>query len=423
MLSFLTLLAAPPAAAWVHEGWGWPEADHPIPIHIHPDHEESLPEGYVPQALADAVAAWNAAPCVSAGLVLAEGDGTLGVVRDGVNSVSFNDPNDGLGTGVIAVTTTTYSNVSVFRTLGGADVYVALEADLVFNDNLDMATDEEIAAGTCQDERPSFRATATHELGHALGLGHACERGEDCDPLAEAATMNWTVGQCDSSRSTLSVDDEEGLFVLYGPEADFATVELPTCAGLAGEKAGALPFAVTCDAAGASGGSWDMGDGATVDGGSVEHTYTEAGVYAPYACLTYPTCGGFELCAEAGPLSACPELAADFDAEPLAGDALRVVNRTDAPAACINALLWTVADAAGDRITEGEDWNLSTEVPGPGVYTVTLSISGPTGSDTVTADVRVGPEPEPEDPGGRCAAAPTAPFAWLALLLLARRRR
>jgi uncharacterized protein (TIGR03382 family) len=58
----------------------------------------------------------------------------------------------------------------------------------------------------------------THELGHVLGLGSACEAGEPCTAEEDEATMNgWSTSACDTHASTLGADDYAGVAALYGP--------------------------------------------------------------------------------------------------------------------------------------------------------------------------------------------------------------
>lgn len=419
------LLLSPPALAWRHEAWGWPEEDHPVTLYIHPDHEESLPEGAVPELLDAATASWTELDCDPAALAIGEGDGTAGAARDNRLSVSFNDPDLTLGAGVIAVTTTTYSDTMSWRSFGGEPVQVALESDIVFNDYVEFYTDAEIDAGACSESGKSFQATATHELGHVLGLGHACERGEDClDPALEAATMNWTVGNCDASRSALSEDDANGLFALYGSEDRFGTAELGRCAGLAGEPAGVAPFQVECSIAGVDGASWDMGDGATESGATVTHTYTEPGLYNPAFCGSVLACEGFTWCGEAEAIAVCGDPEPRFTALEVEGAALRVVNDTPLVYGCVAGVAWTLRDEAGALVLEAESWNLAVAVPAEGLYELTLEVSGPGGSASYTDSVWAGPHPA-EQGRGRCAAAPVGPaWAWLlALCTLGLRRR
>lgn len=105
-------------------------------------------------------------------------DITVGFVRDRPDLV-----------GVVGVTLTTTEGA-------GADRRI-VRAEILLNDDFAWSVDG--PRGTLR-----VGATATHEIGHALGLGHSADR---------AATMYW---HYDAEGAALAEDDRRGLRFLYG---------------------------------------------------------------------------------------------------------------------------------------------------------------------------------------------------------------
>ncbi|MGK0360295.1 MAG: hypothetical protein ACI9U2_002608, partial [Bradymonadia bacterium] len=120
-------------------------------------------------------------------------DGALGPLAPAVNgpadiTIGFVADRPDL-VGVLGVTLTT--------TAGVGDDRAIVRAEVLLNDDFIWSTD---------GPRGTFRvqATATHEIGHALGLGHSADR---------SATMYW---HSDPNGAALAEDDRRGLRFLYG---------------------------------------------------------------------------------------------------------------------------------------------------------------------------------------------------------------
>ena len=104
----------------------------------------------------------------------------------------------------------------------GQKFYRLRDADIIFNDGFDWATDQQIADENCSNEH-SIQSTATHEIGHLVGLGHSCEEGDACSELPkQRATMFWSAGACAKTRSQIGADDIDGITAIYGPYATFS---------------------------------------------------------------------------------------------------------------------------------------------------------------------------------------------------------
>jgi hypothetical protein len=89
-----------------------------------------------------------------------------------------------------------------------------LDADIEFNG-------EEFVFGLDgEPDKADIRNTATHEIGHMLGLDHS---------TVDGATMNLSALPGDIDKRTLEPDDEEGLCALYPIERDPGVCKKPYC--------------------------------------------------------------------------------------------------------------------------------------------------------------------------------------------------
>jgi hypothetical protein len=142
--------------------------------------------------------------------------------------------------GAIAITTITFDDAS------GA----LLDADIEFNDSA-------FSFSTCDPDQAGcvvgfdVENTLTHELGHVVGLDHP----PPSDPFASEATMFASAPQGDTSKRTLSADDEAGLCALYP-----AGVKEPgECYGVAGKPTDLQFEQVGCQSTLAVDAGWGLG--------------------------------------------------------------------------------------------------------------------------------------------------------------------
>ncbi len=223
--------------------------------------------------LAGAMDAWFAlVPC--AGLAhtyvgACEGAGEVDL------AVVWADPDDELDDGVLAART---------YTMEGAEV----TGERLVLDDVAFTTDEAVAAGECVDE-PNLDLLLLHELGHWLGLEHACEDGEPCVGDEADAVMSWILEPCES-RSLNAVD--EALI-----RAVYASLTTPHPADEPPVIVNAPPFSVCVSLVSPDGlvtgnpsVTWNFGDGGVGDGLEACHTYTDEGSFVVSAEVAYDDC-------------------------------------------------------------------------------------------------------------------------------------
>ncbi|HOU14788.1 MAG TPA: PKD domain-containing protein [Anaerolineae bacterium] len=146
--------------------------------------------------------------------------------------------------------------------------------------------------------------------------------------------------------------------------------------------AGAPPLAVTFtdhSSGGVTGWQWNFGDGATSTAQHPSHTYA-AGTYT--VTLTVSGANGSAsvirpLYIAAQGASAAP--AADFTAAPLSGQAPLTVVFTDTSTGDIAAWQWAFGDSATSLLQHPTH-----QYTAPGTYTVTLTVSGAGGSNSIS---------------------------------------
>ena len=165
--------------------------------------------------------AWNGDPRSRAHLVqtgFTNEEFTL--APNGENSIGFEDPQDEiLGSfdpdtgGILAITAAYFfcnaSNPPHPVPGGGrAEAYEIVEANIATQDGYG----EWLARKT--NPRRDHDEIMTHELGHALGIGHSCEVGEPCSGLADEAIMRAVAHQ-DGRGGALNRDDRNAVRFLY----------------------------------------------------------------------------------------------------------------------------------------------------------------------------------------------------------------
>jgi len=119
-----------------------------------------------------------------------------GAKNDGQNVVSWAK----LGGTTLGVTNYVTTDTSQSQVCNGTLIYRFVEVDVRFNNSYSWQTSSGCSNGF------DLAGVATHEFGHAVGLGHSSVAG---------ATMYPSVAACDFSMSSLANDDKAGYQAIY----------------------------------------------------------------------------------------------------------------------------------------------------------------------------------------------------------------
>jgi len=135
--------------------------------------------------------------------------------------------------------------------------------------------------------------------------------------------------------------------------------------------------------------AWTFGDGGSSAAQDPSHEYTAAGGYTVELTVTGP--GGSDSATATISVSEPPPPppVAAFSANPTSGEAPLTVNFTDASTGDISGWAWTFGDGGSSSAQDP-----SHEYTAAGDYTVTLTVTGPGGSDSDTTSIHVDPAPE-----------------------------
>lgn len=429
----LLLFAMPQAAATTYEYTGqvWSQAeDFPLPWYQGEQQDDLLDPEYQTEVLKLGFDNWlEAADCAA---ITHEYMGVRegvpgGYEYDQINTMSWDDPNDEVGTGVLGQTLCLpQSGGEPAIEIEGEILTRQLDCDIIYNN--DVAWGETENLDECAGEY-SIESVATHETGHLWGLSHSCEDpakgGESCTDLDKLyATMYWTVGTCDASQAVPKTWDVAAITSLYGPFFTFTStgnrdggVPLEVCFTLEGDE--------TVDSV-----VWNFGDGNTSTEVNPCHTYETKGQFSVSAKITGSSeaCENFEYTQyENAYVLACepPQPAAGFDGlftyEPADGLQLQMINQADTTVyGCIDQVQWDVFQ--GDTLVKSvQAWSPKIEFPSEGTYRVVLNLGGPGGIAAGELEIDV------TETATGCSTAPrglglAGALAGLGLALSRRRR-
>jgi hypothetical protein len=221
----------------------WFEADAGAPVvYATAGQDAALGAEQSMAALDAAMAAWSNVSGTT--ILLARGGDTLAAPLrcDGTSQVVFDDPYREMPrpqscSGVLALGG--YCTSSVRDTVGGVSFFHITEGNITFNRGF----------GGCSFwNQTNLAEVATHELGHAIGIGHSAEE-DDAAPELKDATMYYRA-HFDGRGASVRADDIAAVRFLYpGPGAGDPSTEDSDGDGLmdAADDCPAVPNAAQTD--------------------------------------------------------------------------------------------------------------------------------------------------------------------------------
>lgn len=122
---------------------------------------------------------------------------------------------------------------------------------------------------------------------------------------------------------------------------------------------------------------WDFGDGGSSSAANPFYAYLNPGTYPVSLMVSGP--GGTDTKTEQGFITVYEQIVADFGASPTSGAAPLNVSFVDLSSGNISSWAWTFGDGGSSSLA-----NPSHQYATPGLYSVSLTVSGPAGTDSET---------------------------------------
>jgi len=422
LLSLLLVMSlATEARAWKLWGFAWEMEDLPV-VWYAPDPADAdvltLPPGMALELTQASFDHWrDDVPCspldaVFGGYVTNTGEPE----SDGNVEFYWEDADGQLGSGTLA-RTSMFANYDNTIHYNGEEFWPVGDFDIIFNDGLNWGTPDDIYGGGCTDQY-SFEAVNTHEIGHGYGLGHSCESDEACtDPLKRDAVMYWAIGKCETGRELPNEDDIAGINAIYGVHTDIEASETMGSAPL--EVSFSVPEDLSDDIETYH---WTFGDGSDVSGDAAPtHVYQAEGQYTVSLTVTGSNdeCGEFEnTVRKVGHVLVCDLPQPDFSIINLGDNQVRFSNDTlSSTFGCIHEFTWNLGDG-----TEVSSFEPTHSYGSTGAYTVSLTASGPAGSEAAKKEIEVKGSADPRDDEPLLcdagASGRPGPLGWLASVAL-----
>jgi hypothetical protein len=160
-------------------------------------------------AVAQAMAAWNAVPTASIVLAVAGTAPPRPMACDGVSQIVFDDPwgdvPDPSGCSGILALGGFCGNSSQRTTVNGVEFIAITEANVTFNNGF----------SSCGFwNKANIAEVLTHEVGHSIGIGHSSERSAEPNPTLSEATMYYRA-HFDGRGASLKSDDVAAVSAVY----------------------------------------------------------------------------------------------------------------------------------------------------------------------------------------------------------------
>jgi hypothetical protein len=223
--------------------WFEPDSNQPVVFYVNPAGAPSFAQ--FPADVQRAMDAWSTA---GGSIRVTYGGTTTGcgvLVTDGINTISFNNcdnyfPASQSCAGLLAVSGIVSYIPTQTKTVGGTTYGKAVEANMSFNPYALCNF-----TNNCQ-----LQEVATHEMGHALGLGHTTDPNATMFPYVHF----------DNRCAGLMPDDVLGITAIYpgssgGARLTIMTADLPSCSANA-------DYSASLQASGGSGGyRWSLASG------------------------------------------------------------------------------------------------------------------------------------------------------------------
>ena len=277
-LATVLFVAGGPSSAYNPLGWKWAELD--VPFYLNPVNAD-IYESAAIVAIDSAAAAWSQQANTPFTFHRAGFTNSTTINYNGRNEVFFRNASNGTA----IATTYVWSSGDLM-----------LETDIVFWDGAyRFFTGSSDCAGGFYVED-----VATHEFGHALGLGHSA--------VADA-TMVSGQGYCSTFKRSLELDDRQGIEALYpAVAANPPAVRIVTPASGATFAADSV-VTLTGTAQDAEDGDltrqieWSSSvQGWLGNGGSVSACFHQAHIPSPRGCSTRKGCRARRTSASSSPL-------------------------------------------------------------------------------------------------------------------------
>ncbi|MFY9609471.1 MAG: matrixin family metalloprotease, partial [Blastocatellia bacterium] len=215
--------------------WFEPDANGNVVFYVNP---AGAPNWDYQDDIRQALNAWSSAAGVKIRAILGGTTSGCGAqTADGKNTISFNNcdgffaPSSGCS-GLLAVGGIVRYSTSDTKTVNGMTFYRGVEANVSFN-----------PFALCNfANRCQLQESLTHELGHALGLGHSSDA---------TATMN-AYAHFDGRCASVNADDNTGISRVYPGGSLGGALNIKTASDLGAAKV-ERDFAVTLEATGGAG--------------------------------------------------------------------------------------------------------------------------------------------------------------------------